>query len=233
MRAFILLLFLAALQFQLPAQEAAPPALTEYMGRQIAQTMHWRGADWLTRRKREAEEGTALMRQELRVKPGMVVCDLGCGNGYHTLPLAEMVGEKGKVYAVDAQPEMIEMLRQRITSQGLKNIEPIQGLFQDPKLPPDSCDMILLVDVYHEFSHPVQMLAAIRAALKEDGLLALVEFRAEDDTVPIKPEHKMSKAQILKEMSANGFALKREFDGLPWQHLMMFGKNQSQDAKRP
>lgn len=224
----LLLLLLSVLN--LPAAEAPPP-LTEYLGRQIAQTMHWSGADWLTRRRREAEEGTSLMRQELRVKPGMTVCDMGCGNGYHTLPLAEMVGEKGKVFAVDAQPEMIDMLRKNIAAKGLKNIEPIQGLFHDPKLPPDSCDMIVLVDVYHEFSHPVEMLEAMRKALKPDGQLVLVEFRAEDDTVPIKPEHKMTKAQISKEMTANGFALKREFDGLPWQHLMFFGKKD--EAGRP
>lgn len=215
------LLLLAALN--LPAQDVPPP-LTEYQGRVIAQTMHWRGAEWLTRRVREREEATTLMRQELKVKPGMVVCDMGCGNGYHTLPLAEMVGATGKVFAVDAQPEMIQMLRTRIDVKGLKNIEPINSLFHDPKLPPNTCDMILMVDVYHEFSHPVQMLAGMRAALKPDGLLVLAEYRAEDDTVPIKPEHKMSKAQITKEMNANGFTLKREFDGLPWQHLMFFGK---------
>ena len=186
--------------------------------------MHWQGAEWLTRRKREAEEATSQMREELKVKRGMTVCDMGCGNGYHTLPLAEMVGETGKVYAVDAQPEMIEMLRQRIDAKGIKNVVPIVGLFHDPKLPPNSCDMILLVDVYHEFSHPVEMLAAMHKALRPDGQLVLVEFRAEDDAVPIKPEHKMSKAQISKEMDANGYALKREFDGLPWQHLMVFGK---------
>ena len=119
---------------------------------------------------------------------------------------------------------MIDMLRKRITAQSITNVEPINGLYHDPKLPPDSCDLILLVDVYHEFSHPVQMLASMRAALKKDGQLVLVEFRAEDDSVPIKVEHKMSKAQINKEMTANGFTLKREFDGLPWQHLMFFGK---------
>ncbi|MGV3658978.1 MAG: class I SAM-dependent methyltransferase [Prosthecobacter sp.] len=220
-------LLLSALALALPstAQDTpVPPALTEYMGRKIAQTMHWQGAEWLTRRKREAEEATTQMREELKVKPGMAVCDMGCGNGYHTLPLAEMVGETGKVYAVDAQPEMIEMLRQRADAKGIKNIVPIVGLFHDPKLPPNSCDMILLVDVYHEFSHPVEMLAAMHKALRPDGQLVLVEFRAEDDAVPIKPEHKMSKAQISKEMEANSYTLKREFDGLPWQHLMVFGK---------
>ncbi len=221
MRLLTFLLLLAAIN--LPAQEV-PPALTEYEGRVIAQTMHWKGAEWLMRRVREQEEGPSKMREQLQVKPGMVICDMGCGNGYHTLPLAEMVGENGKILAVDVQPEMIEMLRQNIERKGLKNIEPINGLYHDPKLPPNTCDMILLVDVYHEFSHPVQMLAGMRAALKPGGQIVLVEFRAEDDTVPIKPEHKMSKAQINKEMTANGFELKREFDGLPWQHLMFFGK---------
>lgn len=221
MRLLTFLLLLAALN--LPAQEV-PPALTEYEGRVIAQTMHWKGAEWLMRRVRESEEGPSKMREELHVKPGMVVCDMGCGNGYHTLPLAELVGDKGKVFAVDVQPEMITMLKANIENKGLKNIVPINGLYHDPKLPPNTCDMILLVDVYHEFSHPVQMLAGMRAALKPDGLLVLVEFRAEDDTVPIRPEHKMSKVQINKEMNANGFELKREFDGLPWQHLMFFGK---------
>jgi ubiquinone/menaquinone biosynthesis C-methylase UbiE len=224
MRLLTFLIFLAV--SSLPAQEA-PPALTEYLGRQIAMTMHWKGAEWLIRRVREQEEGPTKMRDQLQVKPGMTVCDMGCGNGYHTLPLAEMVGEKGKVFAVDVQPEMIEMLKQNIDRKGVKNVVPIVGLYHDPKLPPDTCDMILLVDVYHEFSHPVQMLAAMRAALKKDGLLVLVEFRAEDDTVPIRPEHKMTKAQIHKEMNANGFTLKREFDGLPWQHLMFFGKSEA------
>ena len=221
MRLLSFLLVLAALN--LPAEEA-PPALTEYLGRQIAQTMHWKGAEWLMRRVREEEEGPGKMRDQLQVKPGMTVCDMGCGNGYHTLPLAEMVGEKGKVLAVDVQPQMIEMLKANIAAKGIKNIEPINGLYHDPKLPPNSCDMILLVDVYHEFSHPVQMLASMRAALKPEGQLVLVEFRAEDDSVPIRPEHKMTKLQINKEMNANGFKLVREFDGLPWQHLMFFGK---------
>ncbi|MCX6852108.1 MAG: class I SAM-dependent methyltransferase [Verrucomicrobia bacterium] len=221
MRLLIPLILLSA--FNLFAQDTPPP-LTEYQGRVIARTMHWKGAEWLMRRVREAEEGPSQMREQLHVKPGMVVCDMGCGNGYHTLPLAEMVGEKGKVYAVDVQPEMIEMLKQNIESKGLKNIVPINSLYHDPKLPPNTCDMILLVDVYHEFSHPVQMLAGMRAALKPDGQLVLVEFRAEDENVPIKPEHKMSKAQINKEMNVNGFKLVREYDGLPWQHLMFFGK---------
>ena len=206
------------------APDATPPPLTEYMGRTIAQTMHWSAAGWLIRHKRDKEEASIKMREELRLKPGMNVCDMGAGNGYHAIPMAESVAPDGKVFAVDVQPEMIELLKGRLAGQKITNIVPIVGLYHDPKLPEKSCDLILLVDVYHEFSHPVQMLAGMRAALKKDGLLVLVEFRAEDETVPIKPEHKMSKAQIHKEMNANGFEMKREFDGLPWQHLMFFGK---------
>jgi len=223
-RSFLCLLLLATPSL---TAEEPPPGLTEYLGRQIAMTMHWKGAEWLMRRVREKEESPTIMRRELQVKPGMSICDMGCGNGFHTMPLAKEVGETGKIYAVDVQPEMIEMLRQNLDVKGIKNVVPVVGAYHDPKLPPNTCDLILLVDVYHEFSHPVQMLAAMRKALKPDGQLVLVEFRAEDETVPIKPEHKMSKAQIHKEMNANGFVMKREFDGLPWQHLMFFGKDAS------
>lgn len=211
-----------------PAQEtpvkpsATVSAAGEYQGRVIAQTMHWQGAAWLIRNKREREEATTRMREELRLKTGMSVCDMGSGNGYHTLPMAEAVGGTGRVYAVDVQPEMIVMLNERIAEKAITNIEPIIGEVDDPKLPPNSCDLILLVDVYHEFSHPEAMLTAMKKALKPGGQIVLVEFRAEDDSVPIKPEHKMSKAQITKEMNANGLKLAREFDGLPWQHMMWF-----------
>lgn len=223
--------FLAALTVWAAAQEpAAPVAKPEYLGRTIAQTMHWEGAGWLIRNKREREEAVTEMREQLQVKPGMTVCDMGSGNGYHTLPIAEAVGPKGKVFAVDIQPEMLEMLTQRAAVKNLANIECIVNSATDPKLPPASCDMILLVDVYHEFSHPEPMLAGMRQALKPDGVIVMVEFRAEDDDVPIKPEHKMSKAQVTKELTANGFRLVREFDGLPWQHMMFFGLA---DAKTP
>lgn len=207
----------------LAAQEATAPPAT-YEGRTIAQTMHWQGAGWLIRHKREREEAATRMREELRLKPGMAVCDLGSGNGYHTLPMAEEVGAEGKVYAIDIQPEMLDLLRQRADGRNLDNIECIVSTPLDPKIPADSCNLILLVDVYHEFSHPVEMLAGIRRALKPDGAVVLVEYRAEDESVPIKPEHKMSKAQITRELTLNGFKLVREFDGLPWQHMMFFGR---------
>lgn len=221
MRVLLPLIFLISL---VRAADPAPPALTEYMGRTIAQTMHWTGAEWLMRQNREQEENAALMLKELRILPGWTICDLGCGNGYHALTMALTTGEKGTILAVDIQQQMLDMLAARAGSRGLKNIKPILGEYHDPKLPPASCDLILLVDVYHEFSHPGHQLKAMHAALKPDGQVALVEFRAEDNEVPIKPEHKMTKAQIRKEWLPMGFEIAREFDGLPWQHLIFFKK---------
>lgn len=209
-----------------PESASEPPALTEYLGRTIAQTMHWSGGAWLIRNKREREEASTLMREKLELKPGMTVCDLGCGNGYHTLPMAQAVAPNGKIYGSDVQPEMLKMLEDRAKAAGVTNIIPVLGLYHDARLPENTFDLILLVDVYHEFSHPVQMLAGIRKALKPDGQVVFVEFRSEDDSVPIKPEHKMSKAQLTKELQANDFKLTREFDGLPWQHMMWYGKEE-------
>ena len=204
-----------------------PPALDEYLGRRIAQTMHYSGAEWLTRDNREQEERCSLLLTNLGVKRGMTICDMGCGNGFYTVQLAKMTGPEGRIYAVDIQPEMLRLLARRADSQNVRNISPILGTLADPKLPPGKMDLILLVDVYHEFSHPVQMLAAMRDALSPTGVCALVEFRAEDDSVPIKPEHKMTKDQIMKEWTTNGFKLVKAFDGLPWQHLLFFARDDS------
>lgn len=204
--------------------EPPPPALTEYKGRKIAQTMHWSGAEWLLRKDREQEENAALMLKELRIQPGWTVCDLGCGNGYHALTMSSMTGETGTILAVDIQQPMLDMLAARAARRNITNLKPVLGDYHDPKLAPGSCDLILLVDVYHEFSHPEHLLKAMHAALKPGGQVALVEFRAEDDRVPIKPEHKMSKEQIRKEWLPQGFEIAREFDGLPWQHLIFFRK---------
>ena len=194
------------------------------MGRRIAPTMSYHGAPWLMRPQRERQENAELMRKQLGLRPGMVVCDLGCGNGYHTIPMARAVGETGQVYAVDIQPQMLVLLRQRCEHFRLRNITPVLGSVFDPRLPPNSLDLVLLVDVYHEFSHPVHMLRAIHRSLKPKGVVVLVEFRAEDPNVPILPLHKMTKAQVKKELLANGFKLVREYDGLPWQHMLFFGK---------
>lgn len=202
-----------------------PPPLREYKGRRIAQTMHYSGAEWLTRDNREQEERCSLMLANLGVRRGMTLCDMGCGNGFYTLQLARMTGEQGHVYAVDIQPEMLQLLNRRADEQQVRNITPVLGTLTDPRLPRGKIDLILLVDVYHEFSHPEEMLAAMRQALAPGGLCVLVEFRAEDPAVPIKPEHKMSKEQILKEWPPNGFKLVRQFDGLPWQHMMFFARD--------
>jgi ubiquinone/menaquinone biosynthesis C-methylase UbiE len=207
--------------------EEIPAAVEVYMGRTIAQTMHFTGASWLVRHKRDREEAATLMRDKLGLKPGMVVCDLGCGNGYHTFPMAQSVAPEGRVYGVEIQEPYLQMLEEKAGKLGVRNFVPVLGEVHDPKLPEGLFDVILLVDVYHEFSHPEPMLKALHKALKPDGQLVLVEFRAEDESVPIKPEHKMSKAQILKELTANGYQLTKEFDELPWQHMMWFGRAES------
>ncbi|MBI1372341.1 MAG: methyltransferase domain-containing protein [Phycisphaera sp.] len=217
----------------------APPARTEYKGRTIAHTMHWSGAPWLERATREAEEKSSLLLKELRLRPGDVVCDLGCGSGYHTLRMAKVVGPTGKVYGEDIQKEMLNFLMDNAKKAEVTNVVPVLGELWDPKLPDGSCDLILLVDVYHELSHPELMLQAMRKALKPRGHVALVEYRAEDPDVPIKKLHKMSKEQILKEWLPNGFKLERQFDGLPWQHLMFFQRDDapaeegSKDGDKP
>ncbi len=203
----------------------APTPLTHYKGRRIATTMHYRGAPWLLRDDRERQERCSLMLANLGVKPGMTVCDMGCGNGFYALQLAKMVGPTGRVLAVDIQPEMLELLKDRAAEKQVTNIEPILSGVHDPKLPKGEIDLILLVDVYHEFSHPEQMLAAMRRSLSPKGLIALLEYRAEDPEVPIKPLHKMTRKQIMKEFPPNGFKLVKEFDRLPWQHMMFFGRD--------
>jgi len=211
--------------------EARPEGRDRYLGRDVARTMHWRGAPWLLRETREDEENGALLRRWLDVEPGQSVCDLGCGNGYHTLPLAEAVGPEGEVFAVDLQPEMLELLLERAEERQLANLVTVEATVDDPRLPPASVDMVLMVDVYHELSHPVRVLGHVRRALKEGGRVVLVEFRSEDRAVPIKLRHKMSKAQVIREMAANGFRLQDETDELPWQHVMAFEVAPEGDAR--
>jgi ubiquinone/menaquinone biosynthesis C-methylase UbiE len=207
--------------------QRVPPPKTRYMGRQIAVTMHYLGAPWLMRESRQREEDCQTLLAALNVKPGQVVCDMGCGNGFYTLQLARLVGDKGRVLAVDIQSEMLRMLEVRAKEAGITNIELVHGTPVDPKLPAGEVDLILLVDVYHEFSNPEEMLGAMRRSLRPGGRIALAEFRLEDPAVPIKLLHKMSKQQILKEFPANGFKLVEQFDKLPWQHLMFFEREQT------
>lgn len=206
-----------------PGPDDTPP--THFEGRRIAQTMSYLGASWLTRADRDAEEDTAQLHQALGLRPGQTACDVGSGNGYHTVRMARAVGPSGRVLAVDVQPQMLALLRARVEQAALDNVEIIEGRPGDPRLPPGACDLILLVDVYHELAWPEPMLAAFRRALAVDGRLALVEFRAEDPKVPIKRLHKMSKAQIERELAPRGFVLVESFDQLPWQHLVFYRRD--------
>ena len=194
-----------------------------YMGRQIAQVMSHYGIDWLEREEREREENTSLLLKNLAVKPGMFIADIGAGSGYHSALLSKMVGG-GKVFAIDVEPEMIAYLNERIKQEKLSRIVPVLSTEQKVSLPENTIDMMLLVDVYHEFSYPYEMALSMRSALKPGGKLVLVEFRSEDPTVPIKTIHKMSKAQAIKEFKAAGFAFDKNIDNLPWQHCMIFTK---------
>ena len=195
-----------------------------YMGRQIAQVMSHYGIDWLEREERDKEENTSLLLKNLNVQPGMMIADIGAGSGYHSSLLSKMVGN-GKVYAVDVELEMIAFLQDRIKAEKTKNVVPILCTEQTIGLPANSIDLMLLVDVYHEFSYPYEMGVAMLEALKPGGKLVLVEFRTEDAMVPIKTIHKMSEAQAIKEFKAAGFRFDKNIDNLPWQHCLVFIKS--------
>lgn len=230
MRALTVIVFLSWL---IRAQDP-PPAPVHYLGRRIATTMSYHGAGWLTRPEREQEERASKLLEALAIKPGWTVADLGCGNGFHALPMAKMVGESGRILAVDIQPQMLKLLERRAKEAGVEDrITPILATATDPKLPPNSVDLLIMVDVYHEISHPEQVLAHIRRALKPGGRAVWVEFRTEDVDVPIKPEHKMSKLQVKKEAVANGFRLVRSFDELPWQHVLFFERDDAWKPRKP
>ena len=194
-----------------------------YMGRQIAYVMSHQGIDWLERPERELEENSSQLLKNMNIKPGMVIADIGAGSGYYTVRLSKLAGN-GKVYAVDVEPEMIRYLDDRITKEKLKNVVTILGSEKQVHLPANSIDLMLLVDVYHEFSFPYEMGRSMLEALKPGGLLYLVEFRAEDNTVPIKAVHKMSEKQAVKELKAAGFQFEKNISNLPWQHCMVFKK---------
>ncbi len=194
-----------------------------YMGRQIAQVMSHYGIGWLEREEREQEENTAQLMKNLAVQAGQVIADIGAGSGYHSTLLSKMVGS-GKVYAVDVEPEMIGYLKARIQREGKKNIIPVLSTEKNVSLPANSVDLMLLVDVYHEFSFPYEMAVSMLEALKPGGKLVLVEFRAEDPNVPIKTIHKMSERQAVKEFKTAGFLFEKNSGNLPWQHCLIFRK---------
>jgi ubiquinone/menaquinone biosynthesis C-methylase UbiE len=227
-----LISLLAACRGAEPAETPVPEPTREvvdrhddgtFEGRPIAPTMSHLGADWLTRDERTIEEDPDALHRELGLRPGQTACDIGAGNGFHTIRMARAVAPGGgKVIAVDVQPEMLSMLRERVDAERIDNVETVLGRDDDPALPADTCDLELLVDVYHELADPEAMLAGLRRALTPTGRIAIVEFRGEDPDVPIKPEHKMTKAQVLRELEPRGFRLVSDYDGLPWQHLLLF-----------
>jgi ubiquinone/menaquinone biosynthesis C-methylase UbiE len=195
-----------------------------YFGREIAQVMGHQGADWLERPEREEEEKPSRLLESLKLRPGDTVADIGAGSGYLTVRLARTVGQTGRVYAVDIQPEMLDLLRAKSAAQQITNVVPVLGSLTNSNLPNDAVDLALLVDVYHEFSHPYEMMQSICKALKPNGRVAFVEYRAEDPQVPIKPVHKMSEAQVKKEMQPLPLRWVETLNILPRQHVILFRK---------
>lgn len=194
-----------------------------YMGREIAQVMGHRGISWLERDTRESEESPTSAIDSLQLPPQAVIADIGAGSGYYTFRLAPLV-PRGEVVAVDIQPEMIAHLEARATEEGVDNVRPHRGTIESVQLEPESIDAAIMVDAYHEFSHPAEMMSSIVEALRPGGRVFLLEYRAEDDTVPIKRLHKMSEAQVRKEMKAAGLNFVANHDFLPWQHFLVFTK---------
>ena len=197
-----------------------------YMGRDIAAVMGWQGAAWLEREEREREERTDLLMTALSLKPGMVVADVGAGTGYLSRRMATAVGPSGKVLAVDVQPEMIEMLKQLAQRSQLSQIVPVLCSESDVSLQPNSVDLAIMVDVYHELAYPFEVLASIIRSLKPGGRVVFLEYRAEDPRVPIKELHKMSEAQVKREAAAHPLVWERTVGTLPWQHMVVFRKAQ-------
>lgn len=195
-----------------------------YMGREIAQVMGYGGADWLSRASRAREEKPELLLAALGLAPGMAVADIGAGTGYYSGQIAERIGEGGRVYAVDVQQRMLALLTERMNRSGMRNVRPVLASDTDTGLPPGAIDLALMVDVYHELSHPREVLASVMRALKPGGRLVVVEYRAEDDAVPIKPLHKMSEPAIRREIEASGLVWQQTVHALPWQHVVIFRK---------
>jgi len=196
-----------------------------YMGREIAYVMGFQGINWLERSEREIEEDVSTLIKNMKIKINETIADIGAGSGYHVFKMAPLA-KNGLVYAVDIQPEMLEAIERKKRSKRVSNVETVLGSEKSINLPKNSIDKILLVDVYHEFSYPAEMVESIKNALKSNGQLFLIEYRGEDSSVPIKKIHKMTVKQSIKEMEAAGFRLKENIDNLPWQHCMIFEKNQ-------
>jgi protein-L-isoaspartate O-methyltransferase len=207
------------------AVPASPDGIGKvYLGREIAKVMSFHGADWLERPERIEEERPERLLAALDLKPGMAVADIGAGTGYYSWRMAQRVGARGTVYAVDIQPEMIKLLEQQMSRRGAANVKAVLGTLTDPRLPPAGIDLALMVDVYHELEYPYEMLAAIVRALKPGGRLVFVEFKSGDASVPIKPLHTMTEAQVRKEAAVHALVWAKTARGLPRQHAVVFHK---------
>jgi ubiquinone/menaquinone biosynthesis C-methylase UbiE len=216
---FIAALVLSTFGFALVVQGEEIHPLTK---RRIAQVMGPGGADWLVRPERVEEEHPDQALDALKIEPGSVVADIGAGVGYFTWRLAERVGPTGVVYGEDIQQEMLNQLTRNMRDHHLGNVRPVLGGIDDPKLPKHSLDLVLLVDVYHEFSEPEKMLDRIRESLKPGGRLVLLEYRGEDPKVPIRPEHKMTVRQVRTEVEPHGLKFEQSIEILPQQHILIF-----------
>ncbi|MDC1216576.1 class I SAM-dependent methyltransferase [Flavobacteriaceae bacterium] len=194
-----------------------------YMGREIAYVMGFQGIGWLERSDREKEENVSNLIQNMRIKSNDTIADIGAGSGYHVFRMSPLT-KKGLVYAVDIQSEMLMEIEKTKEFNKITNVETIIGSEKSIHLPKNSVDKILMVDVYHEFNFPVEMITSIKKALKPNGHLFLIEYRGEDSKVPIKKIHKMTEKQAVKELEVAGFKLKENIDNLPWQHCMVFIK---------
>jgi 2-polyprenyl-3-methyl-5-hydroxy-6-metoxy-1,4-benzoquinol methylase len=226
----ILLVFLCNIHISLAEdsaiyQQFAPTADGTgkmYMGREIAHVMGYQGAAWLEREEREREERTDILVKSLNLKKGMTIADVGAGTGYLSRRMADSIGAQGTVYAVDVQPEMIGKLKK--LSKNYPTIKPVLSEVNNVKLPANSIDLAIMVDVYHELEFPREVVQSILAALQPNGKLVLVEYRAEDDAVPIRQTHKMSQTQVKKELTVLPLKWEKTIDKLPWQHVIVFSK---------
>jgi len=221
-RSSVASLALLAVIWSLAVTSAQSPGRHPVSGREIAGVMGWQGAAWLDRPERAAEEEPERALDALELEPGMTVADIGSGTGYFTVRLARRVGPEGRVYANDLQPEMQSLLRERLRRESITNVTLVLGAMDDPRLPKAALDLVLMVDVYHEFSQPQAMLRRVRETLKPGGRLVLLEYRKEDRTIPIRPEHKMTVDEARVEVEAEGYTLVRVDRRLPRQHVLIF-----------
>ena len=194
-----------------------------YMGREISHVMGFQGIRWLERQERQKEENTSRLLQNLDIQPDDIIADIGAGSGYHVFKMAPKI-PNGKIYAVDIQDEMLNAMKSKKKKEDIDNVILVKGDEQSVNLPVDKIDKVLMVDVYHEFEFPVEMIASVKSSLKENGEIYLIEYRGEDESIPIKELHKLTESQAVKEMNAAGFKLKSNIDNLPWQHCMVFIK---------